>query len=89
MGGPGVASRGQSDSLDAGPRGDGGDFDDFADIGDRSLERSENPSPEREERLREDTQGWTTSSALETSSRSEAGARASRTCPGQPPSAWA
>lgn len=57
MGAPGVASRGQSDSLDAGPRGDGGDFDDFADIGDRSLERSENPSPEREERLREDTQG--------------------------------
>ena len=57
MGAPGVASRGQSDSLDAGPRGDGGDFDDFADIGGRSLERSENPSPEREERLREDTQG--------------------------------
>lgn len=53
----GVASHGRSDSVDAEPRGDGGSFDDFADIEDRSLERSEDPSPEREGRFREDQQG--------------------------------
>ena len=52
-----MASHGRSDSVDAEPRGDGGSFDDFADIEDRSLERSEDPSPEREGRFREDHQG--------------------------------
>ncbi len=52
----GVASHGRSDSADAGARGDGGDFDDIADIEDRSLERSGDASPEREERFREDNQ---------------------------------